>query len=435
MQKSCSTVTDRPRCSRFRRTNRKRLLNGGKTGNGMGAMKKATFLAVLMMISGLAGCFGTDEDENTGEIVAVFTYSPATNIRAGQTIDFDARDSLPSGVALTYKWDFDGDNSIDATGRIADWSYAEAGEYTVELIVSDGSKSQSTSKTLTIVDATALPPTADITSFSSEEDCEGEDVDEGNYIHVWICDLEKSMSSRNIEGEVDVELDASDSTSGSSDDYISKYYWDLDLEFDADGDGDSTNDNDLEGETVEWKDVMPGEYKVGLTITNGKGLTDSEDIKVHVSYGASWLDFAVSRASASQGGSTPAKVDFDFNVHYEDNGGGTNTIKKAVGKLMYPAQDSPCFAGDCQGRLNLDAHNQDGDGPASTEPAENSGYDSRDSNCDDGKHCVELTLSSYIFTDSDSESTYGDGDWTMNVFNNETYEQQVDRFMLLLIYK
>ena len=146
----------------------------------MGAMKKATFLAVLMMISGLAGCFGTDEDENTGEIVAVFTYSPATNIRAGQTIDFDARDSLPSGVALTYKWDFDGDNSIDATGRIADWSYAEAGEYTVELIVSDGSKSQSTSKTLTIVDATALPPTADITSFSSEEDCEGEDVDEGN---------------------------------------------------------------------------------------------------------------------------------------------------------------------------------------------------------------------------------------------------------------
>ena len=68
----------------------------------MGAMRKATFLAVLMMISGLAGCFGADEDEDTDEIVAVFTYSPATNIRAGQTIDFDARDSLPSGVALTY---------------------------------------------------------------------------------------------------------------------------------------------------------------------------------------------------------------------------------------------------------------------------------------------------------------------------------------------
>ncbi|MEC8589795.1 MAG: hypothetical protein VXY35_06550, partial [Candidatus Thermoplasmatota archaeon] len=73
----------------------------------MGAIRKATFLAVLMMISGLAGCFGAEEDESTDEIVAVFTYSPATNIRVGQTIDFDARDSLPAGVALTYKWDFD----------------------------------------------------------------------------------------------------------------------------------------------------------------------------------------------------------------------------------------------------------------------------------------------------------------------------------------
>ena len=403
----------------------------------MGAMKKATFLAALMMISGLAGCFGGDEDESTEEIVAIFTYSPATNIRVGQTIDFDARDSLPSGVALTYKWDFDGDDSIDATGRTADWAYPEVGEYTVELIVSDGTKSQSTTKTLTIVDATALPPTAEITSYSSEEDCEGEDVDEGNsYIHIWICDLDKSMSSRATEGEVDVELDASGSTSGSSDDYISTYHWDLDLEFDKDGDGDSTNDIDLEGKTVPWKDVNPGEYEIGLTITNGKGLVDSEDIKVHVSYGASWLDFPIGRASASQDGSSPTKIDFDFNVHFEDSGQGTNTVKKVVGKLMYPAQDSPCFAGDCQGRLDLDAHNQDEEGPASTDPSEGgTAYENRDSDCDSQKYCVELTLSSWVFTDSDSDSTYGEGDWTMNVLNNETYEQQVDRFMLLLIYR
>ena len=65
----------------------------------MGVIKKATFLAVLMMISGLAGCFGGDDDQSSEELVAVFTYSPASNIRANQTIDFDARDSLPSGVA------------------------------------------------------------------------------------------------------------------------------------------------------------------------------------------------------------------------------------------------------------------------------------------------------------------------------------------------
>jgi len=396
----------------------------------MGAMRKATFLAVLMMISGLAGCFGSDEDENTGEIVAVFTYSPATNIRVGQTIDFDARDSLPSGVALTYKWDFDGDQSIDATGRTADWTYTEARDYTVELIVSDGTKSQSTSKTLTIVDATALPPTAEITSFSSEEDCEGEDVDEGNYIHVWICDMEKSMSSRNTQGEVDVQLDASGSTSGSGDDYISKFHWDLDLEFDADGDGDATNDNDLEGETVDWKDVKPGEYEVGLTITNGKGLTDSEDIKVHVSFGASWLDFEIERSTSQQ----PSQLDFDFTVHYDQDEG--NTVRKVVGKLMYPAKDEPCLPGAaCQGRIDLVSFNEEDDQATTTEPTDDAQYDSRDSNCDSDKHCVEMTLSSYLFTDSDSDSTYGDGEWTMSVSNNETYTQQVDHFMLLLIYK
>ena len=396
----------------------------------MGAIRKATFLAVLMMISGLAGCIGNEDDDSSQEIVAVFTYSPATNIRAGQTIDFDARDSLPSGVALTYKWDFDGDQSIDATGRNADWTYPETGEYTVELIVSDGSNSQSTSKTLTVVDATALPPEAEISSFSSDEDCEGEDVDEGSYIHVWICDLEKSLSSRNAEGETDVQLDASDSTSGSSDDYISTYHWDLNLEFDADGDGDATNDNDLEGETVAWKDVKPGEYEIGLTITNGKGLVDSDDIKVYVSYGASWLDFEIARTTSQN----PNQLDFDFEVHYDNDAG--NTVRKVVGKLMYPAKDEPCLPGaSCTGRLDLVAFNEEGDEATSTEPTDNSQYESRDSNCDDDKYCVDLTLSSYLFTDSDSDSTYGDGDWTMSVSNNETYNQQVDRYLLLLIYK
>ena len=396
----------------------------------MGAVRKATFLALLMMISGLAGCFGAEEDDSTDEIVAVFTYSPATNIRVGQTIDFDARDSLPTGVALTYKWDFDEDNSIDATGRTADWSYPETGEYTVELIVSDGSKSQSTTKTLTIVDATALPPTAEITSYSSEEDCEGEDADEGSkYINIWICDLEKPTSSRTMQGEVDVELDASGSTSGSTDDYISKYHWDLDLEFDADGDGDSTNDNDLEGETVELKDVAPGEYKVGLTVTNGKGLIDSTDIKIYVSLGASWLDFEIGRKTSSD----PNQLGFNFEVHYDNDEG--NTIRKVVGKMMYPAEDEPCLIGaTCTGKIDLVSFNEEGDEATSTEPADDSAYDSRDSGCEDGKHCIESTLYQSIFTDSEAESTYGDGDWTMSVSNNQTYTQQVDRLILLLDY-
>ena len=395
----------------------------------MGAWKKATLLAGLMMISGLAGCFGNDDDESNGEIVAVFSYSPATNIRAGQTIDFDAGDSLPSGVALTYKWDFDSDNSIDATGRTSDYKYPETGTYTVTLTVSDGSKSQSTSKELTIVDATALPPTAEITPESSDEDCLGEDVDEGNYIHIWICDLDKSQSDRNADGEVTIELDAGDSSSGSNDDYISKYYWDLDLEYDADGDGDAENDNDLEGETVDWKDLRPGEYEVGLTIINGKGLTDSDDIKVYVSYGASWLDFPIGRRASG----APTQIDYDFYVNYDQDSG--NTIRKVVGDLMYPQQDEPCLIdGQCPGELDLVAFNEEDEEAQSTVPSDDSAYESRDGgDCDSEKYCVTMTLSSYVFTDTDN--TYGAGDWTMKVSNNRTVDQQVDSFFLRLVYK
>ena len=394
----------------------------------MGAWKKATLLAGLMMISGLAGCFGNDDEESKGEMVAVFTYSPATNIRAGQTIDFDAGDSLPTGVALTYKWDFDSDNSIDATGRTSDWSYAETGTYEVTLTISDGSRSETTSKELTIVDATALPPSAEITPESSDEDCLGEEVDEGNYIHIWICDLDKTQTDRTADGEVTITLDAGESSSGSSDDYVSKYNWDLDLTYDADGDGDSENDNDLEGETVEWKDIRPGEYEVGLTITNGKGLTDSDDIKVYVSYGASWLDFSIGRRS-TQG---PTQIDYDFTVNYDQDAG--NTIRKVVADLMYPQRDEPCVFGDCTGKLDLVAFNEEEEEAQNTEPSDDSAYETRDGgDCDSEKYCITMTLSSYVFTDTDN--TFGAGEWTMMVSNNETADQQVDSFFLRLVYK
>ena len=430
--------TDRQLCSRFSQTTRKRLLNSGQIGRAMGAMKKATFLAVLMMISSLAGCFGGDDDQSSEELVAVFTYSPASNIRANQTIDFDARDSLPSGVALTYKWDFDGDNSIDATGRTADWVYPNTGDYTVELIVSDGSRSQSTSKTLTIVDATAMPPVAEITSFSSEEDCEGEDVDEGNYIHVWICDMDKSKSDRKADGVIEIELDAGDSSSGSPDDYVSKYHWDLNLEYDEDGDGDPTNDNDLEGETVEWKDVKPGEYEVGLTVTNGKGLTNSDDIKVHVSYAGYWLDFEMG-GNESTNEQPSSEFDFQLLVNYDQDS--KNTIRKVVGELTYPKIDGDCRdiapgqdRNNCRAEMNLHAFNEDDDEAANTSNTALSERDDGDCNTEDND-CVHLTLSSYLFTDSESKGTYGDGEWSIVLRNDMRNDLQVESIVIRLVYK
>ena len=64
-----------------------------------------------------------------------------------------------------------------------------------------------------------------------------------------------------------VMLDATDSDAGSEDQYITDYHWDLDLLVDSDGDGNTENDADLTGESVEWKDVAPGEYQINLSVT------------------------------------------------------------------------------------------------------------------------------------------------------------------------
>ena len=129
------------------------------------SMKSASMpvlLASLMVLSSLAGCIFDDSDSGSnGEVLAVFNYSPSSNIRTGDVIVFDGASSTPSN-GLTYRWDFDADGSIDETGRTAEWQYDTAGMKTVELTVSDGTKSSSQTKDVTIADATAQPPAAEI---------------------------------------------------------------------------------------------------------------------------------------------------------------------------------------------------------------------------------------------------------------------------------
>ena len=93
-------------------------------------MKSASMpvlLALLMVISSLSGCiFGDSESGSDGEVLAVFNYSPSSNIRTGDTVVFDASSSTPSN-GVTYRWDFDADGSIDETGRSAEWQFDTTG--------------------------------------------------------------------------------------------------------------------------------------------------------------------------------------------------------------------------------------------------------------------------------------------------------------------
>ena len=384
----------------------------------------------LMLLSSLSGCIFEQTDAGGDEeVLAVFNYSPSSNIRSGDTITFDASSSTPSG-GITYRWDFDGDGSIDATGRSTEWSFDEADTYTVELTVSDGTKSSSQTKDVTVVEATAQAPKAEITQYASDEDCSNDDIDETTHIVLWICEMDKSQTDRDISATTTVNLDASDSESGDSSQYITTWNWDLNADVDSDNDGDSENDADLTGEDIEWTNVKPGEYELHLTIENSAGLTDSDSIKVYVSYAGKWSDFEM-------GGNTSGNavtLDFDLNVVYDKDNG--NTIRKAVGELTYPKIDGDCTnigTNNCRAKLDVYAFNEEDEEATNTS---DTGLDQRSDgdDCDeDDNDCVFLTLSSYMFTDT--ESTYGDGDWVMQIRNEKINDLQVESFIIRLHYK
>ena len=240
---------------------------------------KPIFMVLVFVSASFAGCLSS-EDSSSSQVEAIFDFDPSNSIRTGMEIEFDGGASLPTNGGLTYKWDFENDGAYDETGRTATWSYANAGTYEVTLTVSDGTNSNSQTRTLKVADADAQAPKADAGSYSPNSDCEGDSLNSGTFYLVYICEMDKSTSSKSILATTTVNLDASNSEpcedeNEPCDDYISEYNWDLDLLRDEDGDGDPENDADLTGETVEWKELSPGEYRISLTVINGEGLASS----------------------------------------------------------------------------------------------------------------------------------------------------------------
>ena len=387
-------------------------------------------LAFMMVLVSLSGCIFEDESSSSGDLLAVFNYSSSNeNIRVGDTISFDGSSSTPADGSLTYRWDFDGDSSVDKTGKTAEWSYDSAGVKTATLTISDGSRTSEQIREITIVDATAVAPVAEITQYNDAEDCEDNSIDENSKIVVWMCYYDKSQSDRDVSETTTISLDASNSDAGNPEEYISDYNWDLDLNDDADNDGDSENDVDLSGESANWNDVEPGEYEIKLNIINSQGLVDSDTIKIYVSYAAKWSDFEMGGNTSGSG----VELDFDVKISYDrDNG---NTIRKVVAELTYPQQDDDCQAvfgtNNCRAKLDTYAYNEEDDEAGNTS---NVGLDQRDDgdDCDDSNDCVFLTMSSYLF--GDGENTYGDGDWTFKIKNDKANDLQVESFIIRLVY-
>ena len=387
---------------------------------------KPILMALIMISTSLSGCIFGDESENEVPVTAVFSYSPTSNIRTGDSVELDGSASLPQDGSLTYSWDCDGDGAADETGQKTDCSWEVEGTYSVTLTVASGGKSNSQTKEITVTEAPVGSPKAEITQYADEEDCLYDEIDETKNILVWICAMDKSESDREITETTTILLDASDSESGGDSEYITTWNWDINLEYDSDGDGNLENDADLIGESVEWKDVAPGEYEVNLSVTNSAGAMDGDKIKVYVSYYGEWKDFQIDGNNSG----SPKVIEFDMPVVYDRDQG--NTIRKVETILTYPQLDGDQpFGNDVENTLNLYAFNEEEEEAANTSDTANENRDEGD--CDSENYCVLLLLSSYMFMDT--ESTWDDGEWMMQIRNNRWNDVQVESMVIILHYK
>lgn len=206
----------------------------------MGWSVQPCLMVAMLLCASLSGCLFEDGDgSSSDEVLAVFTMTPTSNVRTGDTVSFDGGDSTPQDGSLTYRWNFDTVDStdIDATGRSATWTFNEAKAYEITLEVSDGSTLSEQTRTLTVVDASAQPPVAEIDQYADAEDCEDETIDESTNIVVWICARGKSQTDRVVTETAAITLDASSSSAGDNSQYISEFAWDLNLDEDSDNDG------------------------------------------------------------------------------------------------------------------------------------------------------------------------------------------------------
>lgn len=385
----------------------------------------APLVVMLMLSAAFAGCL--DSISLNSAPTAKMSVDPDTNIRTGDTITFSAVGSSdPDGDAMTYNWNFGDGNTGE--GLTASHSYAQPGENTVTLTVSDGTYEATASKLLTIVDASAREPHAEITS-DKDDDCDGEDAPAGSFILVWVCE-DKDESDRSITVSTTVTLDASESWAGCNPDnsncyaeeYLVSWEWDLDLDTDSDEDGDPKNDVDATGETVDLEDMPAGSWDIKLTVTDNNGMTDSDDSTLYINYRGTWSDFVIDRRYQE-----PVIMTWDYPVTYEDDG--QNKIRYLRTKLTYPAEDAdqPFGGVDTENRLDLFIYNSTEEEVANTTGI---GDDNRDAgDCQSDDRCVWLVIG------GSTVRGFLDGTWTVDLQNEKTHNTNVKSFMIELQYR
>lgn len=102
--------------------------------------------------------------ENNVTGLGIDANNTTISVEEGQVVEFFAGNSTDRvhddmvGVVGAYRWDFDGDGVVDATGRSVDWTFETPGEFTVNLTVVDQAGHESLNATLTAIVSDTSPP-------------------------------------------------------------------------------------------------------------------------------------------------------------------------------------------------------------------------------------------------------------------------------------
>ena len=154
----------------------------------------------------VAGSFDTSPTRTPP--TASFEYMPA-DPTTETSVSFDASEATgPDGSIATYEWDFNGDNSTDATGETATYTYSSSGSYAVKLRVIDtNGMVDTTIKKVTIEDGgNGSPPDSTVPSDFPGSDAQFDAI-AGDDNEIGTFDLVDAVDGASDDGEYNgVEL-------------------------------------------------------------------------------------------------------------------------------------------------------------------------------------------------------------------------------------
>ena len=169
-----------------------------------------------------------------------------TTAEENSSVTLDASNSTDDGNIVEYRWDFDGNGSVDAvssTSQVLE-RYEQNGTYDATVtVVDDGGNTDNASVTITITDPDDQPPTASL-----------------------------NASPSNVEAGNEVTFDASNSSDNGD---VSEYRWDFD--------GDGSVDNTTSASTTTHTYSQTGTHNATVTVVDTGGNSDTANATVTVS--------------------------------------------------------------------------------------------------------------------------------------------------------